>query len=110
MSKFVTHKDRLAMPYTDAVLLEVLRKANIASTALTHTLEKEIVVDGKVSYCLVLFRNPIYGRLLGKRYPRNFKLEQTKLIDKVLAQGTMKLALSSPALIRFRSSEPKLYN
>ena len=97
------------MPYTDAVLLEVLRKANIASTALTHTLEKEIAVDGKVSCCLVLFRNLTYGRLLVKRYPRDLKLEQKELIDKVLAQGTMKLA-HLPAGIKFRSSEPKLYN
>ena len=36
------------MPYTDAVLLEVLRKANITSTAVPHTVSKSIEVDGKV--------------------------------------------------------------
>ena len=52
----VTSKDRVLMPYTDAVLLETLRKANIVPTALPHTLDESIIVDGKVhmvvKYCI----------------------------------------------------------
>ncbi|XP_067946219.1 cytochrome P450 2C23-like [Watersipora subatra] len=44
--RVVTCRDRLSMPYTDAVLYETLRKANIASFALPHTLEKDLVVKG----------------------------------------------------------------
>ena len=35
------------MQYTEAFLLEVLRIANIASTALPHVYEKDITVAGK---------------------------------------------------------------
>ena len=37
------------MPYTEAVLLETLRVGNIAQAALPHVVEKDIVLDGKVS-------------------------------------------------------------
>ena len=43
----IEYKDRLSMPYTEAFLLEVLRIANIASTALPHVYEKDITVAGK---------------------------------------------------------------
>ncbi|XP_067947649.1 uncharacterized protein [Watersipora subatra] len=41
-----TCKDRVSMPYTDAVLLETLRKSNMVSTALPHTLDEEMIIDG----------------------------------------------------------------
>lgn len=44
------YKDRLNMPYTEAVLLESLRIANVVPTALPHTLQREIVLDGKVRH------------------------------------------------------------
>ncbi|KAF6040856.1 CYP2R1 [Bugula neritina] len=45
-SRTVSCKDRVSMPYTDAVLLETLRKASVAGAGLPHTLEKEMVIDG----------------------------------------------------------------
>ena len=36
------------MPYTDAVLLEVLRKSNVVHSAAPHTLSEDIKVEGKV--------------------------------------------------------------
>jgi len=44
----VRYADRSALPYTEAVILEVLRLGNIAPTGLPHTLEEEYVIDGKV--------------------------------------------------------------
>lgn len=46
----VSYKDRHILPYTEAVLLETLRLANIGPTALPHTLDKAMVIDGQVSY------------------------------------------------------------
>ena len=46
----VTSKDRLSMPYTDAVLLEVLKKANITPTSVPHTVDQNIEVDGQVMH------------------------------------------------------------
>lgn len=57
--RIVTNKDRLNMPYTEAVLLETLRISNITPTGLPHTLEKTVEVDGKASYFSVLMRNCI---------------------------------------------------
>ncbi|XP_067946650.1 cytochrome P450 2D26-like [Watersipora subatra] len=45
-SRHVTGKDRVSLPYTDAVLLECLRKGNIAHVALPHVADKEMVIDG----------------------------------------------------------------
>lgn len=42
------------MPYTRAVLLETLRKANIMPTAIPHSTSKEIKVDGKVAILISL--------------------------------------------------------
>ena len=62
MDKTVTLRDKLIMPYTDAVLLEILknflrnsyiwflRKPNIIPTSLSHLLENELEVDGKVYF------------------------------------------------------------
>ena len=47
----VTCKDRVNMPYTNAVLYETLRKANITNTSLPHTLDKDVLVDGEVCIC-----------------------------------------------------------
>ena len=49
-SRPATSKDRLLMPYTDAVLLEVLRKTNIVPTALPHLVDENIKIDGQVQY------------------------------------------------------------
>ncbi|XP_067950308.1 cytochrome P450 2B9-like [Watersipora subatra] len=48
IDRCVTLKDRLMLPYTDAVLLETLRKANIAPIAAPHTLQKDLIIDGKL--------------------------------------------------------------
>lgn len=44
-----TSKDRADMPYTDAVLLETLRKGNIVPGGLPRTLDADMIVDGVVS-------------------------------------------------------------
>ncbi|XP_050392980.2 cytochrome P450 2B19 isoform X1 [Patella vulgata] len=41
-------KDRSSMPYTQAVLLEVLRIANIAIVGLPHTVGKDVIFHGYV--------------------------------------------------------------
>ena len=46
----MTYKDRLEMPYTEAVLLETLRKGNIAATSLPHCTDNDLVIDDVVSY------------------------------------------------------------
>ena len=46
----MTYKDRLAMPFTEAVLLETLRIGNVVPNALPHTAEGDITIDGKVRY------------------------------------------------------------
>ena len=46
----MTYKDRQQLPYTEAVLLETLRLANIAPTALPHTVDKEMMLGGQVSF------------------------------------------------------------
>ena len=46
--RFVTSKDRLSLPYTNSVLLEVLRKANIVPALIPHTLTTSLEIDGKV--------------------------------------------------------------
>ena len=38
----------MILPYTEAVLLETLRRGNIAPLGVPHTMEKEIVIEGKV--------------------------------------------------------------
>ena len=49
LDRAVKYIDRLNMPYTEAVLLETLRKGNIASTALPHSADKDLVINGVVS-------------------------------------------------------------
>ncbi|XP_067950732.1 cytochrome P450 2D20-like [Watersipora subatra] len=44
----VTSKERLSLPYTDAVLLEVMRKANIVPASIPHTLTTSLEIDGKI--------------------------------------------------------------
>ena len=46
----VAYKDRLEMPYTEAVLLETLRKANIVPTSLPHVTDKDLILDGVVGW------------------------------------------------------------
>ena len=46
----VTYKDKLAIPYTEAVLLETSRVSNIAPLGILHTLDGDIIIDNdKVS-------------------------------------------------------------
>ena len=45
----MTYKDRGLLLYTEAVLLETLRLANIAPVGLPHSLDKQMNIDGKVS-------------------------------------------------------------
>ena len=45
----VTYKDRLAMPYTEAVMLETLRVSINVTTALPHTLAEDLEIEGKVN-------------------------------------------------------------
>ena len=47
-SREVSYKDRLNMPYTDAVIRETMRKANVVPTALPHTADIDLYVDGFV--------------------------------------------------------------
>ena len=47
-SREVSYKDRLNMPYTDAVIRETMRKANVVPTALPHTADIDLYVDGLV--------------------------------------------------------------
>lgn len=47
-SREVSSKDRLNMPYTDAVIRETLRRVNLTPTALSHLAGKDLYVDGKV--------------------------------------------------------------
>ena len=47
----MTYKDRNLLPYTEAVLLETLRLANIVPFSLPHVLDKEAIVDNMVG-CL----------------------------------------------------------
>ena len=44
----VSTKDRVNMPYTDAVLYECLRKGNIAQVGLPHIADKDLIVDEMV--------------------------------------------------------------
>ena len=44
------------MPYTDAVLLEVLRVSNVVHSAAPHVLDEDIEVEGKVVSDLTLFK------------------------------------------------------
>ena len=44
----MTYKDRSLLLYTEAVLLETMRLANIAPVALPHSLDKQMIIDGKV--------------------------------------------------------------
>ncbi|XP_067950726.1 cytochrome P450 2B9-like isoform X1 [Watersipora subatra] len=48
LDRCVTSKDRLSLPYTDSVLLEVLRKANIAPSSVPHSLCNSVEIDGKI--------------------------------------------------------------
>ena len=62
----VSSKDRVTMPYTDAVLLEVLRKSNVVHSAAPHTLSEDIKVEGKVCGFMnlkdnCLFRSVFYS-------------------------------------------------
>ena len=41
----VTYKDRLTIPYTEAVLLETSRVSNIAPLGISHTLDEDIIID-----------------------------------------------------------------
>lgn len=43
-----SYKDRLQMPYTEAVLLESLRISNIGSIGLPHSIDKDIMLNGVV--------------------------------------------------------------
>ena len=45
----VSCKDRVNMPYTDAVVYECLRKGNVAQVALPHVADKDLYVDEVVS-------------------------------------------------------------
>ena len=49
------------MPYTDAVLLEVLRKSNVVHSAAPHTLSEDIEVEGKVCGFMNLKDNFLFG-------------------------------------------------
>ena len=42
------YRDKLILPYTNAVILEILRLGNIAPTALPHTVLKDLEIEGKV--------------------------------------------------------------
>lgn len=42
------YKDRLDMPYVEAVTQEVFRRSIIAHIALPHKVEKDLEIDGKV--------------------------------------------------------------
>jgi len=42
------YADRRLLPYTEAALLESMRLANVVPTALPHTLEEDVEVEGKV--------------------------------------------------------------
>ena len=44
-----TYKDRLHMPYTEAVILETLRFGNVAPSALPHIVNKDLIIYGQVS-------------------------------------------------------------
>ena len=44
------YKDRLRLPYTEAVLSETLRIGNISPTGIPHRIEQDFTVQGKVSY------------------------------------------------------------
>ena len=48
------------MPYTDAVLLEVLRKSNVVHSAAPHTLSEDIQVEGKVRGFMNLQNNLLF--------------------------------------------------
>mgnify|MGYP001804244600 CR=1 FL=1 len=45
----LSYKDRLRLPYTEAVLLETLRIGNISPTGIPHCIEQDFTVQGKVS-------------------------------------------------------------
>ena len=61
--RLVTYKDRYTMPYTDAVLLEVLRVSNVVHSAAPHVLDEDIEVEGKVVSDLTLFKLCILFRM-----------------------------------------------
>ena len=45
----LSYKDRLRLPYTEAVLSETLRIGNISPTGIPHCIEQDFTVQGKVS-------------------------------------------------------------
>jgi len=45
----MSYADRSTLPYTEAVILETLRLSVLSPTGLPHTLEKEYMIDGKVT-------------------------------------------------------------
>ena len=45
----LSYKDKLRLPYTEAVLSETLRIGNISPTGIPHSIERDFVVQGKVS-------------------------------------------------------------
>lgn len=47
----VSYKDRANMPYTEAVLLETLRLANLAPSALPHATTQDIFINDVVCIC-----------------------------------------------------------
>lgn len=53
-TRTVSCKDRVHMPYTDAVLFETLRKGNIVPTALPHAADQQLEVDGMVNAFFIL--------------------------------------------------------
>ena len=48
-SKPPSYKERAMMPYTEGVLLEVIRHSKMMPTLLPHTLSQEITISGHVS-------------------------------------------------------------
>ena len=62
----VSYKDRLEMPYTEAVLLETQRKGNVAATLLPHCIDRDMFVDGVVSLLSTLLYNSFAFSLLNR--------------------------------------------
>ena len=46
--KQVVYKDRLSLPYTEAVLLESLRIGNLVPNALPQMVEEDLILEGDV--------------------------------------------------------------
>ena len=49
----VSYKNKHLLPYTEAVMLETLRLAAIATVPLPHTLERDTVVGDQVPFMII---------------------------------------------------------